>query len=211
MMLTHESLRLSINKVWAASEFQTEALVWALLLFEESLLLVGTLANIRLWHESECLCGNLRHASDTCQHSLWHGSERPCVNTRLLFMEIGLWQLLCECTFATHGHELHCVVHQALKLQKSIYASLWHCVFACLATIQAPGQAYHVNSRLESGLGIGQLKKRVYVCNAVSEAHAGMCACNDGMNPCAQRHNWNTSVCFSSCTSIGLGLFEVFL
>jgi hypothetical protein len=67
-------------------------------------------------HESQCQCGNLMRASDTCQRSWWREFQRICVNMRLLFIKIGLWQLLGELASDTHGHKLYYVADASIIL-----------------------------------------------------------------------------------------------
>ena len=83
---------------------------------EASLLQVGMQASIRLRHEFQRHCGDLMLACDTHQHSLWHASERFCVNARLLFMKIGLLRLPGELASATHGHRLYYVADASIRL-----------------------------------------------------------------------------------------------
>lgn len=86
---------------------------------ESSLLLVGIQVSMRLWHESQCQRGNLMRASDTCQRSWWRAPERICVNMLLLFMKIGLWQLLGGLASDTHRHKLYYVADASIRLCKA--------------------------------------------------------------------------------------------
>ena len=56
------------------------------------------------------------HPSDACQCSWWRAFQRICVNMRLLFIKIGLWQLLGELASDTHGRKLYHVADVSIRL-----------------------------------------------------------------------------------------------